>query len=119
MPSIQLKNRKEKTTERNKSDMRDKLIADFRHGLTLRFMKLLRESKEKPNYAIIRPFLTAMPPEIYVDLLLKNAIRLAQLSQYFSPNTFHFAHQIGTNIELKYHEYCKVFKKNKIYRLDT
>jgi hypothetical protein len=97
----------------SREKMRVKLLADFRESLTKHFLKAMAalEESQRGEDTFLVPFLTVMDKNEYIEILLKHVVKLAQLPQYYSPTVSFFANDLGTSIELKYHEFCRVYLK--------
>ncbi len=110
VPSVQKFTDEKKNTLANREKMRVKLLADFRENVTKHFLKSLAylEESKRGDDAYLVPFLTVMEKSDYIEILLKHVVKLAQLSQYYSPTVAFFANDLGKSIESKYHEFCKV-----------
>lgn len=54
--------------------------------------------------------MTVMDKSFYVDILLQEAVKLAQNSPYFSASVSFYEHNLGVLIESKYHEH--LLRKN-------
>jgi hypothetical protein len=86
------------------SEVRAKIIDSFRERVTKDLVKSIQSLRKSSRFsdALIYPFLTFMDPQVYVDLLMQQVIRLAQNSKYFSEPVRDISFNLGNALETKY-----------------
>lgn len=104
VPSIRPLSNKELSQLEKYKAIKDSLLLGFRDSITRTFVKKLSlmEKSEKKNESFLYPFLTILEPSVYVNILMQEAVCLAQNSQYFSPKFNHLTSTLGARIEAKY-----------------
>ncbi|CAF0962023.1 unnamed protein product [Brachionus calyciflorus] len=119
VPSIRSLSQSEKKQNQKNENLKNIFLKIFREDITKAFYKnlnFLKTSSNNPNTEFLYPFLTAMEPRVYIDILIQQIIKLSQNSEYFSASLNVYALELGSILETKYHENLMV-KNNDIDKI--